>query len=377
MVHQLPVLSGVNSAFTLTGTVPAAPFNAFSSVAHPANASQLRMFLSGGALSGSSTQMYTFCMDLFHGNPTLFPVVPSLAPSPPGLAANVGRIGYLYNEIGADLLSPTNGTAMQLALYELVYDVTPDLTSGKFVVNQSTTNPGEYTAAVNYLTASLGKDQRNFFLNVTPATPIGDLGRQGMIVTEKFNFANRVAQGDLSITITPDDTNEVGQPHTFTVTVQEDLGDGIDSDGNGSPFDPRRASVSVILTSLNGAGRSGRAVAGVTERQRSFPSNIYVGDGRSGDRQCVHDAHGQWNAAHSRHRSSHNRRPRARRQRPGHEDVRRRQDHDHAGRHERSGPAHTFTVTVYADNGDGIDNDGVMGTFDAVRRRRRRQRRAQ
>ena len=192
-MHRLPGLPGVNSAFTLTGTVPAAPFNASTSVANTTNAHQFELFLTGGALSGPTANFYSFCTDLFHANPAVFAVVPSLVPSPPGLAANIGAIGYLYNEFGTRLLSPTNGTALQLALYELVYDVTPDLTSGNLIVNQATTDPAAYAAALSFLAAASGKDQRAVFLNVTPPTPIGDTGRQGMIVTERFNFANRVA----------------------------------------------------------------------------------------------------------------------------------------------------------------------------------------
>ena len=50
-----------------------------------------------------------------------------------------------------------------------------------------------------------------------------------------------------SITIEPDATNEVGDPHTFTVTVQEDpLGDG-----NFVPADGE--TVDVTYASANGA----------------------------------------------------------------------------------------------------------------------------
>ena len=249
---QLVFFPGVPSAFTMTG----APFNAFSSQPFSTNAHQFEMFLSGGALAGPTAPFYSFCMDLFHANPTAYAVDPDLFPSPPGLAANIGQIGYLYNEIGTNLLSPTNGTGLQLALYELVYDATPNLASGDFVVDQANTDPGAYAAALGYLAASSGKDQRSVFLNVTPPTPTGDLGRQGMIVTEKFNFANRPAPPppELSITITPSETNEVGEPHTFTVTVLEDTGDGIDSDGDGSDFDPAsNATVTVTLDGINGA----------------------------------------------------------------------------------------------------------------------------
>src|SRR4029079_15399941 len=148
------------------------------------------------------------------------------------------------------------GTALQLALYELEYDVSPDLASGNFVVNSATTDPTAYALANGYLAASLGKDQRAFFLHVTPPAPIGDVGRQGLIVTENFNFANTAVRPDLSITITPDSTNEVGQPHTFTVTVQQDDGLAAGAPGGDAVtgFGPAAgANVTVALDGINGA----------------------------------------------------------------------------------------------------------------------------
>src|SRR4029078_628429 len=135
-------------------------------------------------------------------------------PAPPGLTANLGKIGYLYNHFGKYFLSPTDGTGMQLALYELLYAPSTDLSSGDFQVNPFTTDAGAYASALNYLSiAATAPDERAIFLNVIPEQPTGDLGRQGMLVTETFSFANKtVVGGDLNITITPDDTNEVGVP---------------------------------------------------------------------------------------------------------------------------------------------------------------------
>lgn len=53
------------------------------------------------------------------------------------------------------------------------------------------------------------------------------------------------ARSEARVTITPDGTNEVGQPHAFTVTVQQDSGSG---------FVPASgANVTVVLTGANGA----------------------------------------------------------------------------------------------------------------------------
>ncbi len=188
-----------------------------------------------------------------------------------------------------------------------------------------------------------------------------------MIVTERFNFANRV-EGDLVITIVPDATNEVGQPHTFTVTVQQDLGDGIDSDGNGSPFDPVvGAAVMVTLTSINGAlAVPSGPFNGITNVNGQFFVTFTSATAGKviGNAFVTHVVNG---TPISRDTDPATATPAG----PG-----------------GSGPAtktyvdakiiiapddtnevgdpHTFTVTVFADNGDGIDNDGMMGTFDAV-----------
>jgi hypothetical protein len=56
---------------------------------------------------------------------------------------------------------------------------------------------------------------------------------------------------DANITIAPDATNEVGKPHTFTVTVKRDLGNG-----NGLVNVPNGTKPVVTLTSSNGAAAS-------------------------------------------------------------------------------------------------------------------------
>ena len=59
---------------------------------------------------------------------------------------------------------------------------------------------------------------------------------------------------DAKILIEPDDTNEVGDDHTFTTTVWVDDGSGIDADGQMGTFDRApEADVTVTLTNANGA----------------------------------------------------------------------------------------------------------------------------
>src|SRR5262249_45014299 len=59
---------------------------------------------------------------------------------------------------------------------------------------------------------------------------------------------------DAKVSIAPNATNGITESHTFTVTVLADDGTGVDSDGDGSTFDPAsNASVTVTLTNSNGA----------------------------------------------------------------------------------------------------------------------------
>ena len=79
----------------------------------------------------------------------------------------------------------------------------------------------------------------------------------GVTITRTTNTATNTAAGGSGnankkwvaavITIAPDGTNEVGQPHTFTVSLRKDTGDG-------SGFQPAAGeTVTVTLTSSNGA----------------------------------------------------------------------------------------------------------------------------
>lgn len=146
------------------------------------NAGELSVTLSGGSLSAPST-FTSFCLDI----PRLLPAIgstgttvtpqfslPSTVP-----AANVGRIGYLYHTYGrgSGLNSNEDAAALQIAIWELLYDAGPgDLTSpsGNFEFlsvspNASTPSPIPTTEAVRakanaYLAESVGKNQLAAFL---------------------------------------------------------------------------------------------------------------------------------------------------------------------------------------------------------------------
>src|SRR4029079_6394246 len=123
------------------------------------------------------------------------------------------------------------------------------------VVNGITNASGQFN--VTFASATAGQ----VISNATTSLLVG-----GLNLTRDTNPATAAVAGpngsgpatktfvDARIIITPDQTNEVGQPHTFTVTVLEDNGDGLDTDGDGSTFDPAGGeSVTVTLTNSNGA----------------------------------------------------------------------------------------------------------------------------
>jgi fimbrial isopeptide formation D2 family protein/uncharacterized repeat protein (TIGR01451 family) len=168
----------------------------------------------GGATFGPL--FYTFCIDLYHAliSPgDTYQVVAETAPRFPGLEQNIGRIGFLFNQYGTVSMGTTVAAALNLALWELVYDVTPDLTAGNFRASATSTT---MAWASYYLNVSAGKYEAVMFLNVDdpdvdPADPMQNSRSQGILAQNSFNFAN------------------VPAPTTA------DLGDfvWIDADGNG------------------------------------------------------------------------------------------------------------------------------------------------
>jgi hypothetical protein len=134
---------------------------------------QFNLTLSGN--QGNNTNPYvSMCADL---NDTVYPGAtftarPSLTPVSPGLTTNYGRIGYIFNHFGNAVQNgpqpssnpAVNGAGLQLALWELEYDTTPDLTSGNFSIASST--PQNIKDAANYyLTQSAGKSEDIYYLN--------------------------------------------------------------------------------------------------------------------------------------------------------------------------------------------------------------------
>lgn len=154
-----------------------------------------------------SPEFWTLSVDLYNrlGNGLNGPytVDASVNPLGTGSPQNGERVAYLYNHYGLTALNAVEAAALQLAVWELLYDASStdpdgDLSSGNFKVLSAT--PDTILTAESYLTASLNKSERAVFLNVPgqPATPTIN-SSQGIIVGGSFNFANVPAAkiGDL------------------------------------------------------------------------------------------------------------------------------------------------------------------------------------
>jgi hypothetical protein len=136
-------------------------------------------------------EFYGFCTDMPHivSANQVYQVIPGPIPAsdPDALASSAGRIGWLYNHYGTVLLTnPAESQGLQLAVWELLYDASPDLNNGNFKVISGV--PGAVAAAQNYLDISAGKSELVSFLNLPPGAPPD--GGQGMIAPSSFNFSN-------------------------------------------------------------------------------------------------------------------------------------------------------------------------------------------
>ncbi|MCC6493156.1 MAG: hypothetical protein IT424_09050, partial [Pirellulales bacterium] len=364
----------------------------FFGVSQGATIGQFPVTLSRPAPDGA-TNYYALCMNFFQQlnlGSNNFQVLPDFALSGSGSPHNFERIAYLYNHFATNAygqsqpLGTHQAAGLQLAIYELLYDSgndpTPFATGNvKNVSRYGTwagTTSAEVTQIVNwatfYLAESQGKSEAAIYLDASVGGTVFSDGRQSLIISGSYNFANISAPGDLKITISPDATNAVADPHTFTVMVQEDLGDGIDSDGDGSPFDPAAgAAVSVALSGLNGAlpdvslpvdlaAGSPVMVNGVTNSAGEFQVTFTSATAGSvvGSATASQTVNGTV-LVRSTDGAAGNSGPATKR----FVDARIVITPDGAN---EVGDDHTFTVTVFADDGDGVDDDGVMGTYDAV-----------
>lgn len=119
-------------------------------------------------------------------------------------ADRAGRVAFLYNHYGNTSLTNVTGPALQLAVWELIYDTNPnpDFSAGNFQ-SLGPVNPADSATfnqviaqAKAYFDQSAGKSETALFLDATtPSTQPN--GFQSMIATGSFNFGN-TARSSLS-----------------------------------------------------------------------------------------------------------------------------------------------------------------------------------
>lgn len=113
--------------------------------------------------------------------------------------AHAGQIAYLFNHYGQSNLGSNDSGALQLAVWELLYDSgdTPDFSSGNFVVYGpyagSQTTDADVAAMVNRATqyvreAQLSRPEAAVFLDAASGS-YHPTGLQGMLATGSLDFA--------------------------------------------------------------------------------------------------------------------------------------------------------------------------------------------
>ena len=149
---------------------------------------------------GNNTSQYSVVGVLINGAPELTSAgtLSSSLGSGQISADRAGRIAYLFNHYAGTNLSSTQGAALQLAIWELLYDKgnVPNFTSGKFAIDP---NANSYTdqATLNtvisqatcYFNESAGRSETALFLNA-PAYNSGGDGYQSVLATCALDFAN-------------------------------------------------------------------------------------------------------------------------------------------------------------------------------------------
>ena len=162
---------------------------------------QLPVKLHSSSFTPNPTAAFlTLCIDLYNdldlGVNGPYVVTPNSIPVGNGLPHNAERVAYLYNRYGQTPQGSVGAAALQIAVWELLYDadsLDPDgnLAAGNFRV---TSVPSPVITQANlFLGESVGKAASAIFLNVpsSPSTPGTVTKSQGVIVTGAFNFGNR------------------------------------------------------------------------------------------------------------------------------------------------------------------------------------------
>jgi hypothetical protein len=136
-------------------------------------------------------------MDLTFEGGEVFLVDPE--PLSTSLPANAGRIAYLFNRYGGGATtSNTEAAGLAAAVHEFVFDATPDLSSGSFVLNGPAapwTTAAEFATllaeANAFLAESAGKSELAIFLDARLGRPDPvPAGSQSLIAKGSYNFAS-------------------------------------------------------------------------------------------------------------------------------------------------------------------------------------------
>jgi hypothetical protein len=177
-----------------------------------------------------SANFLSYCLDDLHslsfGGGEQFPVAPQPISALSNNGATIpadrsGRIAFLYNHFGTSSLTNIQGAALQLAIWELLYDTgaTADFSAGNFQVvgpdepftDQATLD--QVLAQANaYFNLSAGHSETAILLNDSPNASAD--GNQSVIATGSFNFANKpggvgpIQESSLSGFVYCDDNND-------------------------------------------------------------------------------------------------------------------------------------------------------------------------
>jgi hypothetical protein len=124
------------------------------------------------------------------------------------LPQNAGQIAYLYNHHGLTPLSNLGAAGLQIAIWELEYDNTPNLTSGNFILGSSTPNYASVKQSADaFLAESAGKYETAIVLD---GALIPHPAGQSILAAESYNFAN--TQPAIQIVKLTNNTNNDSPP---------------------------------------------------------------------------------------------------------------------------------------------------------------------
>ena len=167
--------------------------------------------------------------------------------------------------------------------------------------------PGSFVGSPNTCTYTGGAATASCTVTITSAvagttvvSATSDIPVGGLTITRTTNTAVNTAAGGSGnasktwatarITIAPNATNEVGQPHTFTVTVEQDTGGGF----VGIPGAARRLHADQLERRQRGAERGGehlRQRRPEHRRERPVHDRVHLGDAGQRHRERDRDDH--------------------------------------------------------------------------------------